>query len=195
MKRVLDIFGGILLGLLAAGAVFLSARAPSGKPVELLPTVSPQPIIVYVVGAVQQPGVYALPPESRVLDAVQAAGGFSDLVILDQVNVAQRIEDGQRLEIPGSGELPTPAFIIGESGLFLTPTPFSGALVNINTADITLLDTLPGIGPTMAQRIVDYRQENGDFTIVEDLLKVAGIGPATLEKFRSLVTVGDVTAP
>ena len=195
MKRVLDIFAGVLVGLLAAAAIFLSARSPAGQPIELLPTVSPQPIVVYVLGAVQRPGVYALPPDSRVLDAVQAAGGFSEFATIPEVNVAKRLEDGQQLEIPGSGELPTPAFVIGSGGLFLTPTPVAGDPVNINTADLALLDTLPGIGPTTAQRIIDYREANGPFQIVDDLLKVPGIGPATLDRLRSLVIVGDVSEP
>ncbi|MFO7585946.1 MAG: ComEA family DNA-binding protein [Anaerolineales bacterium] len=195
MKRILDVFIGTLLGLLVAIIVFLTARAPAGQPIELLPTVSPQPIVVYVLGAVQRPGVYSLAPDSRVVDAIQAAGGFSENATVSEVNVARRLEDGQRLEIPGTGELPTPAFVIGSGGLFLTPTPFEGELVNVNTADLTLLQTLPGIGPTTAQRIIDYREENGQFQIVDDLLKVAGIGPVTLDRLRPLVTVGDTSEP
>jgi competence protein ComEA len=195
MKRILDVFIGTLLGLLVAILVFLTARAPAGQPIELLPTVSPQPIVVYVLGAVQRPGVYSLAPDSRVVDAIQAAGGFSENATVSEVNVARRLEDGQRLEIPGTGPLPTPAFVIGSGGLFLTPTPFEGELVNVNTADSTLLQTLPGIGPTTAQRIIDYREENGQFQIVDDLLKVAGIGPVTLDRLRPLVTVGDTSEP
>lgn len=192
MKRIVDVIAGVLVGLLAAAALFLSTRAPSGQPVELLPTVSPQPIVVYVLGAVQRPGVYSLPPNSRVIDAIQAAGGFSDVATTTEVNVAERLKDGQRLEVPGSGPLPTPVFIIGSGGLLETPTPIPGDPVNINTADLALLDTLPGIGPTAAQRIIDYRDTNGPFTIVDDLLKIPGIGPVTMEKLRPLVTVGDV---
>ncbi len=199
MKRIVDIFIGTLLGILAAVfiflVVFLTARAPAGQPIELQPTVSPQPIVVYVLGAVRYPGVYSLAPDSRVIDAVQAAGGFLDSALVVEVNVASRLEDGQRLQIPGTGELPTPAFIIGDGGLFLTPTPFEGALININTADIALLDTLNGIGPSLAQRIIDYREANGPFQIVDDLLKVSGIGPTTLDKIRPLITVGDPGAP
>ncbi len=193
MKRMVDIIAGILVGLAAAAILFISAREPEGQAIQLLPTVSPQPIIVYVLGAVQQPGVYTLPPDARVLDAVQAAGGFSEFARLDEVNVAQRLSDGQKLEIPGEGELPTPVFVIGAGGLFETPTPVFGDPVNINTADLALLDTLPGVGPTTAQRIIDFRETNGPYQIVDDLLKVPGIGPATLERLRPLVTVGDVS--
>jgi competence protein ComEA len=192
MKRVVDIVAGILVGLLATAAIFLSARAPSGQPVELLPTVSPEPIVVYVLGAVERPGVYALPPNSRVIDAIQAAGGFSELAVTTDVNVAALLRDGQQLEIPGSGELPTPVFVIGDSGLLVTPTPIPGDPVNINTADLALLDTLPGIGPTTAQRIIDYREANGPFNQVDDLLKVAGIGPVSLERLRPFITVGNL---
>ncbi len=198
MKRVIEIvvgvLSGLLLGLLAAAGVFLSSRAPAGQPVELLPTVSPQPMVVYVLGAVQRPGVYALPPNSRVIDAIQAAGGFSESAITTDINVAAKLKDGQKLEIPGSGELPTPVFVIGKDGLFLTPTPVPGDPVNINTADLALLDTLPGIGPTTAQRIIDYRDANGPFQTVDDLLKVAGIGPVRLERLRPFVTVGNPDA-
>jgi competence protein ComEA len=193
MKRIVDVFVGTLLGVLVTVIVFLTARTPAGQPIELLPTVSPQPIVVYVLGAVQYPGVYSLPPNSRVIDAVQAAGGFLENATVSEVNVARRLEDGQRLEIPGTGALPTPAFVIGAGGLILTPTPFEGELININTADSTLLQTLPGIGPTNAQRIIDYRETNGPFQIIEDLLKVSGIAPATLDRIRPLITVGNTS--
>ncbi|PKN91776.1 MAG: competence protein ComEA [Chloroflexi bacterium HGW-Chloroflexi-6] len=191
MKRAIDVIAGILVGLLAAAALFLSARAPAGQAVQLLPTVSPEPMVIYVIGAVERPGVYVLPADSRVLDAVEAAGGFSEFALLDEVNVATRLSDGQKLEIPASGEVATPAFVIGSSGLFETPTPVPGDPVNINTADLALLDSLPGIGPTTAQRIIDYRETNGLFQIVDDLLKVPGIGSTTLEELRPLITVGD----
>jgi hypothetical protein len=101
MKRIVDIFIGTLFGILAAVfiflVVFLTARTPTGQSIELQPTVSPQPIVVYVLGAVRYPGVYSLAPDSRVIDAVQAAGGFLDSALVVEVNVASRLEDGQRL--------------------------------------------------------------------------------------------------
>jgi competence protein ComEA len=190
MKRIVDVVAGLLVGLLAAAALFLATRAPDGLPVELLPTVSPEPIVIYVLGAVQRPGVYSLPPNSRILNAIEAAGGFSEQAIVTEVNVAERLKDGQQLIIPGNGELPTPQFVIGSNGLVATLTPSPGDPVNINTADIASLDTLPGIGPTTAQRIIDYRNDNGPFAIVDDLLKVPGIGSTTLETLRPLITVG-----
>jgi competence protein ComEA len=192
-KKIIDLVIGLFLGLLIAGLLFLTARAPTGTPVVLLPSPTPQPIVVYVTGAVIRPGVYRLPPESRLVDAVQAAGGFAEGVDLNQVNLAAPITDGQQIVIPGLSTLPTPELTIGEGGLLVTPTPFAGTPININTASVELLVTLPGIGPTTAQLIVDYREDNGPFTRVEDLLKIPGIGPQTLEEIRGLITVGPNT--
>jgi competence protein ComEA len=194
VKRIFEIgLGlviGLLVGLLIGVGLFLTARAPSGTAIELIPTSSPEPIVVYVLGAVERPGIYTIPRGSRLIDAVQAAGGFIEGAEIADLNVAVVVEDGERIEIPGSGELPTPVFTIGESGLVTTATPNPDALIDINTADAALLDTLPGVGPTTAQKIIEYREENGPFTRVDDLLKVPGIGPSTLEQIRSLVTVG-----
>ncbi len=190
MKKIVDIVIGIFIGLLVAGGLFLTTRSPSGQTVVLLPSPTPQPIMVYVTGAVKRAGVYRLPPDSRVVEAVQAAGGFAEGADLNLVNLATVIKDGEQIVIPGLSTLPTPILTIGDNGLLVTATPFAGQLININTADAALLETLPGIGPTTAQKIVDYREENGPFTRVEDLLKIPGIGPTTLEEIRGLITVG-----
>lgn len=190
MKTIVNILIGIFLGLLIAGGLFLTARNPSGQTVVLLPSPTPQPIIVYVTGAVQRPGVYMLPRESRLVDAIRMAGGFLEGADLNQINLAQAVKDGDQLVIPGVSLFPTPALTIGGGGILVTPTPEGGSPININTAPVELLETLPGIGPTTAQAIVDYRLENGPFTSVDDLLKIPGIGPTTLEEIRGLVIVG-----
>jgi competence protein ComEA len=189
VKKIFDILIGILLGFLVAAGLFLTLRAPAGKPVELLPSPTPKPIVVYVTGAVKRPGVYTLPKTSRMVDAVDAAGGFLEGADLNQVNLAEAIKDEQQIVIPGLSTLPTPELTIGGNGLLVTPTPFAGQKININTASVELLDSLPGIGPTVAQKIVDYRKENGSFGRVEDLLKIPGIGPSTLEEIRGMITV------
>src|SRR4051794_3771267 len=122
MKSIVYIVAGIFLGLLIAGGLFLTARAPTGKPVVLLPSPTPEPIIVYVTGAVQHAGVFKLPPESRMVDAVQAAGGFVEGADLNQVNLAAVVTDGQQIVIPGLSTFPTPELTIGENGLLVTPT-------------------------------------------------------------------------
>jgi competence protein ComEA len=189
VKKYVDILIGILVGLLAAGALFLTVRSPAGNPVELLPTPTIEPIVVYVTGAVQHPGVYKLPRDSRMVKAVEAAGGFLEGADLNQVNLAESIKDGQQIVIPGLATLPTPQLTIGENGLLVTPTPFAGAKVNINTASAADLDKLPGIGETTAQKIVDYREQNGPFQRIEDLLKIPGIGPTTFDGFKAMITV------
>ena len=190
MKTILQVVIGIFIGLLVAGLLYLTMRVPAGKPVELLPSPTPEPIVVYVTGAVQRPGVYRIPRDGHYVDAIQQAGGFLEGADLTQVNLAAKVEDGEKIVVPGAPDVPTPQLIIGGSGLLVTPTPPAGQLVNINTADVKLLEQLPGIGPTTAQKIVDYRDENGLFTRVDDLLKIPGIGPSTLDEIRGLITVG-----
>jgi len=193
LKQIISIASGVLaglmLGVIAVSLLYTSVRQPQGDAIVLLPTASPQPMVVYVTGAVVRPGVYSLPQQSRLLDALQAAGGPTDNADMSQVNIAEMLEDGQKIEIPGTGEIATPVFILDDNGLLGTATPVTGALININTADAALLDTLPGIGPSTAQKIIEYRDQNGVFATVEDLLKVPGIGPSTLENLRPLITV------
>ena len=190
MRKILELIIGIFIGLILAGLLYLTVRAPAGKPVELLPTPTPEPIMVYVTGAVQRPGVYKVPRDSRLVEVIQQAGGFLEGADLTQVNLAEKVDDGAQIVIPGAKNIPTPQLIIGGSGILVTPTPPAGQLVNLNTASADLLDKLPGIGPTTAQKIVDYRKQNGLFTRVDDLLKIPGIGPSTLDEIRGLVTVG-----
>ena len=190
MKTIVNVIIGIFVGLLIAGGLFLTVRAPSGEAVVLLPSPTPQPIIVYVTGAVQRPGVFSLPRDSRLVDLVRAAGGFMEGADLNQINLAQALKDGDRVDIPGVSEFATPELTIGGGGLLVTPTPPEGQAVNINTAPQDLLEKLPGIGPTTAEKIIEYRKENGPFVTIDDLLKVPGIGPTTLDGLRGLITVG-----
>ena len=189
MKSIINTVIGILIGLVVAGLVYLTARAPQGQPVELMPSPTPQPIVVYVTGAVNRPGVYRLPVESRLVDAVQQAGGFMPGADFSQINLADKLEDGAQIVIPGGGEIPTPQLTIGGDGLLVTPTPPAGQLLNLNTATVEQLDQLPGIGPTSAKAIIEYRTANGKFNVLEDLLKVPGIGQSALDEIRGLVVI------
>ena len=181
---------GIFVGLIVAGFLYITVRTPAGEPITLLPSPSPEPIIVYVSGAVKRPGVYRLPLGSRLVDAVQQAGGFLLDADFTQINLAHIVEDGDQIEIPGGSLIATPQLTIGGDGLLYTPTPPAGEPININTASVEELDQLPGIGPTAAQKIIEYRDLNGAFVRVDDLLKVAGIGPSIMDEIRGLVTVG-----
>ncbi|GIV97142.1 MAG: hypothetical protein KatS3mg057_1799 [Herpetosiphonaceae bacterium] len=153
---------------------------------EELPAPSPELIVVYVSGAVANPGVYRLDEGARVDDVIRAAGGPVADAALTRVNLAARIHDEQHIHIPHVGE-DTPAAQPPPGG---GGTAGVGRKLNINTATTEELDALPQIGPTTAQRIVEYRTANGPFDQPEDLLQVKGIGPAVFEVISDLITVG-----
>ncbi len=154
------------------------------------PTGTPTPLRIYISGEVKHPDVYTLPPKSIIKDAIEAAGGATADANLDMVNLAQELSDQQHIHIPAkSDDLPTPPVVeggvrSGSAAIVLpeaTPTPLK---VNINTATLQELELLPGIGPAIARRIIDYRVENGRFNTVEDIMNVRGIGQATFEKLK-----------
>ncbi len=137
-------------------------------------------IRVYVCGAVRNPGVVEIPKGSRVEDALQAAGGFGADAGREAVNLADWVSDGQKLYFP------TEAEAVEES---VAEAEGTSGLVNINTADVATLCTLPGIGESRAQDIISYREANGSFTSCEDIMKVSGIKTAAYEKIRDKITV------
>ncbi|RME87180.1 MAG: ComEA family DNA-binding protein [Anaerolineae bacterium] len=173
VRAVLYILIGVGIGLLAAGMVYLASKPPQGEAVTLRPPPTPEPIYVYVTGAVPRPGVYTLPRGSRVADAIDAAGGFLTTADPGQLNLAAPLTDGEWIEVLTSEEAEA----------------LQALLVDINTATASELEELPGIGPTLAEKIVEYRDEHGDFARIEDLLNVPGIGQATFERIRDLITV------
>jgi len=136
---------------------------------------------------VHHPEVYTLPPGSIIRDALAAAGGATSDADLDCINLAQEVRDQQQVYVPRRGEASPPA--AGASG-GANARGTTGVKVNINTATAAELETLPRIGPTMAQRIVEYREANGPFKTVEDIQNVPGIGPTTFAGIKDLITVG-----
>jgi competence protein ComEA len=164
---------------------------PPPTPSLMAPTATPTsaPLVVHVAGAVRAPGVYALPPGARVIDAVTAAGGLNDEADLDQVNLADHLQDAMRLYIPAQDEqapqAPTP-IPARSSGLDLQ---LNGGLIQINRASQAELETLPHIGPALAERIIAYREANGPFAQIEDLKRVSGIGDKTFADLQNLITV------
>ncbi len=179
-----------LLCVLVVGGIFFSLKG-CGRPdaVEVLECFeeteqevqaeSEITITVHVAGAVREPGIFALPATSRVWDALEAAGGATPEAMPHALNLAEPLLDGQRVYVPTTSE------VMERSA----DAPWQDTRVNINTADRRTLETLPGIGPSLAQRIIDYRAANGSFKSVEDLLKVSGIGSKTLERLKELATV------
>jgi competence protein ComEA len=153
-------------------------------PTSASPSPEAPPLIVDVAGAVRRPGVYEFGEGDRVIDAIRAAGGATPKASLDALNLAAPLADGVQILVPvvAPAAAPPPG-----SGAVAGATP--AALVNVNTASATDLETLPGIGEVIAQRIVDYRTQNGPFAAVDDLLAVSGIGDAILGDIRDLVTV------
>ena len=183
------IFLGIV-GLVLTAVILIQVLRPSPQPI-LLSTATPQPasvatptpyvLRVYVSGAVQYPDVYTLPQDSIVKDALQAAGGATEEADLERINLALPVSDGQQVHVPRLGDDTSP--VEPPSRL-----PAAASKVNINTADLAALESLPGIGPSLAQRIIDYRQSNGPFTRIEDVMEVSGIGTATFEGIQDLIT-------
>ncbi len=170
---------GLIAGFCAMAAV---GAACGGDSIEItLPTPTPlQGLVVHVAGEVVSPGVYTLlPTADRVADAVEAAGGFTDRADVDTVNLAAQLSDGQQIRVLAVGESPAdPGDGAG-----------TGSPININTASLAALQTLAGIGPIKAQAIIDYRESNGPFQRIEDILKVKGIGEKTFEAIRDQIAV------
>jgi competence protein ComEA len=158
---------------------------------EPMPTATaPEAVIVYVSGAVRAPDVYSLPAEARVKDLVLAAGGFAPEAAAEQINLAERLRDGEHIHIPRQGDLTLPQSSGEAGGGTQDAAPDSAGPIDINTAGAAELDTLPGVGQTLAQRIIEHRSANGPFTSVEELRNVKGIGPALFAQIAPLVTVG-----
>lgn len=181
------------------GAMLFITRRPSSEPIEIVPPPSPGPtgilassptpgpLSVDVAGAVKLPGVYTLPRGSLVVDAIAAAGGPATEADLDRINKAMALQDGTQVFVPRIAQ-PTP-ILVNPS----VPTPVTragqvtvtGKLVNINTASLQDLETLPGVGPVIAQKIIDGRP----YGALEDLMNVDRIGQATFDKLKDLITV------
>lgn len=142
---------------------------------------------VYVCGAVNTPGVVTLKPGSRVEDALEAAGGFAKEADRNYVNLADWVADGQQIRFPTKEEAEKLSVNAGEAGQ--SPAKADSGAVNINTADVSALCTLPGIGEARAQDIITYREKNGRFETEEDIMKVSGIKTAVYEKIRDKITV------
>jgi competence protein ComEA len=191
----------VIINLSVTLAAVIWLRLPPPSPVQLIspppsaapehaPTATQGLIRVYVAGAVVRPDVYRLAPDSIVKDAIQAAGGATAEADLPGLNLAQQVRDQERVYVPRVGEASAPPAVSGGSPTFSDDAQ-SSARVNINTATVEQLAGLPGIGPVLAQRIIDYRTLHGPFTTVQDITQVPGIGDAILEKIKDRITVDD----
>jgi competence protein ComEA len=186
-RRTAAVAAAVAVVALVAGSRLLAhvGGAPSAvpAPARAVPVAAPRApaLVVHVVGAVRRPGLYRLREGSRVADAVAKAGGATPRADLSLVNLAAPAADGTQVVVPRRTALAAPAPPGSAPGAPAGP-------VQLNSATVEQLDALPGVGPVTAQKIVDYRQQNGAFRSVDDLDAIPGIGPARLEQLRELVT-------
>jgi len=182
----------VLLILLAVGGILIFIQ-DSRRGIEFPVAAEEKPVYIHLSGAVQNPGVVKVAPGTRVFDALKQAGGALSEADLDRINLARFVEDGEQLYIPKKGETAAVA-VTADSGTKAkrraktTKPQWTGPL-DLNTATASQLETVPGIGPALAGRIVEYRKQHGPFKTYEELDRVNGIGKATLEKFRPYLYV------
>ncbi len=200
MGAVFAIAAATMLQRTRPQPVTIEPPAPTATP-SPTPTPEPTPTLtplrVYVSGAVQFPDVYVLPPNSIAADAVQAAGDFAPDAASQLINLAQPLSDGMHLYIPTleevqNGEQPvlvSPSQLAPGNSVASSDEPASTGPVNINTAGLEQLDTLPGVGPVTAQNIIDHRTTHGPFATIEAIMDVPGIGPGKFEQMKELITV------
>lgn len=169
-------------GAAADGAAGVDGEATAGTTPDSAPVRTE--VVIHVSGAVVAPGVYTLSDSARVADAVEAAGGAAPEADIHRLNLAARLADGQRVHVPIVGE-PLPSGALAA----VAEVPVAGGPVNLNTATSDQLESLPGIGPALAEAIMKERDRRGGFRSVEDLLRVRGIGDQRFSDLRDLVTV------
>jgi len=178
-KRSLLILGVVLILL----SIFIVARGNSevSAPINITPVTIAEPeIFVDVTGAVNKPGVYTLTGKSRVIDAIKAAGDSAPGADLSTINLARVLNDGEQIYVDST--------VVNIAGVRVSKPVHTGP-ININRATAHQLDALDGIGPVIAQRIVDYRKINGSFLTIDDLQKVSGIGAAKFAQIKSKVRI------
>ena len=178
-KRALLVIGSLILLL----SVFIVARGNSqpNEAIQVVPiTIAEPEIFVDVTGAVNKPGVYTLTGNSRVIDAIKAAGDSAPGADLSTINLARVLNDGEQIYVDST--------IVNRDGVRVSKAVRSGP-ININRATALQLDALDGVGPVIAQRIVDYRKINGSFLTIDDLQKVSGIGAAKFAQIKAKVRI------
>ena len=207
LSYLLVLFVGIIVG---AGGLTLTRRVqpaqiviqpPAPTPVPD-PTATPGPLRVFVNGAVAAPAVYELAPGSVVQQAIEQAGGFAAEADTAVVNLAFPLQDGMQIYVPtiaetaAQGQTAVTNPVVRTEGIELetaveAAAAAPGGLIDINSATVADLDTLPGIGPSTAEKIVEYREANGPFAAIEEIMNVSGIGPAKFEQIQAFITVGE----
>jgi competence protein ComEA len=192
-RSQMAVYGALAVALLLLGARAIRAEGSDGSSYSSSSTSSPSAagsgsftldsggsggdVVVDVTGAVSRPGVYRLPSGARVTDAVQRAGGATGEALLEAINLAARLADGQQVVVPRKGP--------GGAPLAAGGTTSEDGPISLGTATVEQLDTIDGIGPVTAQDIVEFREQHGGLSSVDQLDQVSGIGPATMESLRA----------
>ena len=189
LKRLRPYAGNVILGMavlaaLAAGITWLAVR-PQPRRIEVI-IPAPAPVTVQIGGAVISPGIYILPAGSRIADAIVAAGGFAPSADAAALNQAAKLSDGARIDIPSALSAPLAAGTPAQ-GAQAQPAGTPTRRMDLNTATHAQIESLPGIGPVLAQAIIDFRRKNGPIMRVDQLLAVERIGPKTVEAIRPFV--------
>src|SRR5262245_44923156 len=178
------VYGAVAVALLLVGARAIRADDGGGAtaeagaappPAELSVESGGADIVVDVAGAVRRPGVYRMPSGSRVVDAVERAGGAASGALLEAINRAARLTDGQQVVVPERGAAGVGAATAGSAE----------GPIGLGAATVEQLETIDGIGPVTAEKILEYRDQHGGLASVEQLDEVSGIGPATMESLRA----------
>jgi len=187
-RSQIAVYGAVAVALLLLGARAIRAEGNSGQPDSTFSMGSGKEfsfdsggsggdVVVDVTGAVARPGVYRLPAGARVTDAVRRAGGASAGALLEAINLAARLADGQQVVVPKRGP--------GGAPLATTGAAAEDGPISLGTATVEQLDTIDGIGPVTAEDIIEYRDQHGGLSSVDQLDQVSGIGPATMESLRA----------
>jgi competence protein ComEA len=187
-RSQIAVYGAVAVALLLLGARAIRAEGDSGGAAAsfssgdggkgfTIDSGSGGDVVIDVTGAVARPGVYRLPTGARVTDAVQRAGGADRGALLEAINLAARLADGQQVVVPKRGPAGAPLATAGGAG--------EDGPISLGTATVEQLDTIDGIGPVTAQDIIEFRDEHGGLSSVDQLDQVSGIGPATMESLRS----------
>jgi competence protein ComEA len=192
-RSQIAVYGAVVVLLLLLGARAIRAEGSGGSSYPATPSFdsgessdasggftldsSGGDVVVHVTGAVARPGVYRLPMGARVTDAVSRAGGPSGGAMLEAINLAARLADGQQVVVPKAGPGGTPLGVTGTTG--------EDGPISLGTATAEQLETIDGIGPVTAQKILEYRDGQGGLASIDQLDQVSGIGPATMESLRA----------
>jgi competence protein ComEA len=190
MSRIAIAIGAVVAAIIIVGAIFVVYDDLSAPPIIITDSVPGGVIVVQVTGAVATPGAYEVPAGARVVDVIAAAGGTRADADLGSVNQARRVRDEDQVVIPGLVQLAPPPST-GVTADAATDDASGPAVININSASAAELDALPGVGPAIAQRIIDYRTERGPFQTVDELANVGGISAAMVDEIRAQITVSE----